>query len=159
VQRFCLSDPLSPGHRKILVFWLVNPNNRVISTADVPPQQLDWFTDKILTRSQGSRLPRLPDIPQELIADHLASIMECPFSKEKAAAYCDELMFQRKNHWPMSLNVGSVVEGSSTSEGTSEGSSSSESMSEGSSTSESMSEGMSEGSSTSEGVSEGSITE
>ncbi|KAK2748704.1 hypothetical protein FQN57_000285 [Myotisia sp. PD_48] len=39
VEKFKLQDPSRPGHRKILALFLVDPNIRVISTANVPPQQ------------------------------------------------------------------------------------------------------------------------
>ncbi|CAJ2504217.1 Uu.00g116110.m01.CDS01 [Anthostomella pinea] len=42
VSSFRLQDATKPGHRRFIVLWLVDPNLRVISTANVPPQQLDW---------------------------------------------------------------------------------------------------------------------
>jgi hypothetical protein len=35
VSKFRLLDPSRPGVRKILLFWLVDPNKRILSTADV----------------------------------------------------------------------------------------------------------------------------
>lgn len=43
VQPFKLEDPTKIGIRKILVFFLVDPSVRVISTATVPPQQVHWL--------------------------------------------------------------------------------------------------------------------
>ncbi|KAI8807809.1 hypothetical protein BJ742DRAFT_810864 [Cladochytrium replicatum] len=37
-KRFERVDKTKPGHQKILAFFLVNPNKRVLSTADIPPQ-------------------------------------------------------------------------------------------------------------------------
>ena len=42
VQPFALADPTQPGHRKILVFFLVDPTQRITSTLRVPPQQAEW---------------------------------------------------------------------------------------------------------------------
>jgi Protein of unknown function (DUF4246) len=39
VEPFELDDPTQPGHRKIAVLWLVNPQTPIISTDYVPPQQ------------------------------------------------------------------------------------------------------------------------
>ena len=39
VAPFALADPTRPGHRKILVFFLVDPDYRVLSSRDVPQQQ------------------------------------------------------------------------------------------------------------------------
>ena len=44
VQPFMLANPKKPGHRKILCFFLVDPATPILSTAQVPPQQADWFT-------------------------------------------------------------------------------------------------------------------
>jgi hypothetical protein len=40
---FKLADATKPGHRKILALFLVDPGIRIISTANVPPQQRDWW--------------------------------------------------------------------------------------------------------------------
>lgn len=39
VSKFKLVDKNKPGTRKILVFFLIDPSTRILSTADVPPQQ------------------------------------------------------------------------------------------------------------------------
>ncbi|KAL4800838.1 hypothetical protein BDV19DRAFT_396310 [Aspergillus venezuelensis] len=55
VSPFSLEDPTKPGHREILALFLVNPLRRVISSANVPPQQEDWVAtndnDKVNTMS------------------------------------------------------------------------------------------------------------
>jgi hypothetical protein len=43
--RFELKDKTKPGAARALVFFLVDPNIRVISTANIPPQRLDWTKD------------------------------------------------------------------------------------------------------------------
>jgi hypothetical protein len=40
VSKINLTDPTKNGSRKILVFFLIDPNNRIISTADIEPQQI-----------------------------------------------------------------------------------------------------------------------
>lgn len=39
VSKISLIDPTKNGSRKILVFFLIDPNHRIISTADIEPQQ------------------------------------------------------------------------------------------------------------------------
>lgn len=47
ITEFTLKDPSKPGAAKFLAMFLVDPNIRIISTANVPPQRLDWtFTEK-----------------------------------------------------------------------------------------------------------------
>ena len=45
VQPFHLEDPTKPGHRKILVFFLVDPTQRVPFATDVAPQQREWVAE------------------------------------------------------------------------------------------------------------------
>ncbi|KAI0786665.1 hypothetical protein C8Q75DRAFT_261835 [Abortiporus biennis] len=43
ISPFSLKDKTKPGHRSILVFFLVDPTERITSTAHVPPQDPSWF--------------------------------------------------------------------------------------------------------------------
>ncbi|KAF4990267.1 hypothetical protein FGRMN_8575 [Fusarium graminum] len=43
VSAFRLQDPTKPGHRRFIALWLVDPHRRIISTANVPPQQKHWW--------------------------------------------------------------------------------------------------------------------
>ncbi|KAK4163299.1 hypothetical protein QBC43DRAFT_319850 [Cladorrhinum sp. PSN259] len=45
VSGFKLADPTKPGHRRFIALWLVDPLTRIISTANVPPQQAEWWAD------------------------------------------------------------------------------------------------------------------
>lgn len=42
---FELKDKSRPGYVRALGFFLVDPNIRIISTANIPPQRLDWTLD------------------------------------------------------------------------------------------------------------------
>ncbi|OGE47558.1 hypothetical protein PENARI_c041G07890 [Penicillium arizonense] len=43
--RYELKDKTKPGYGRAVVFFLVDPNIRIISTANVPPQRFDWTMD------------------------------------------------------------------------------------------------------------------
>lgn len=45
LTHFELKDKSKPGFTRALVFFLVDPNIRIISTANIPPQRLDWTLD------------------------------------------------------------------------------------------------------------------
>src|ERR1700753_2234590 len=60
VRPFHLEDPTKPGHRKILVFFLVDPTQRVPSATDVAPQQREWVTETLHDADANSALRRLP---------------------------------------------------------------------------------------------------
>ena len=60
VQPFRLEDPTKPGHRKILVFFLVDPTQRILSATDVAPQQREWVTDAMYNAGQNSPFAKLP---------------------------------------------------------------------------------------------------
>ena len=46
LQPFGLEDPTRPGHRRVLVFFLVDPTQKVLSATDVAPQQ-GWITKTV----------------------------------------------------------------------------------------------------------------
>jgi len=56
---FKLKDGSKPGHRKILVFFLVDPTQRIVSTASVPPQNVAW-------RDPGLVNKVVDDLPPEV---------------------------------------------------------------------------------------------
>ncbi|KAI8925496.1 hypothetical protein BC831DRAFT_268169 [Entophlyctis helioformis] len=47
-EPFRLADPTRAGHAKMLVFWVVDPVKRVVSTAHVAPQQMDWYATGVV---------------------------------------------------------------------------------------------------------------
>jgi len=55
VEAFELEDKSKTGHRKILVFFLVDPTQRIVSTARVPPQDIRWH-DSTLQDQLNSKL-------------------------------------------------------------------------------------------------------
>ncbi|KAJ3086167.1 hypothetical protein HK102_013454 [Quaeritorhiza haematococci] len=91
VAPFELEDPTKPGHRKILVFFLVDPAQRITSTKTVPPQQMQWFRDMVMKDVGGP----FANLPTEIIE----RILECsswPMTLEKAKEHREKLMKERK---------------------------------------------------------------
>ena len=68
VQPFELADHTKPGHCKIIALFLVDPGIRVTSTANVPCQQNDWWTEA-LAEMEGSPLEKLPVELREKVLD------------------------------------------------------------------------------------------
>jgi hypothetical protein len=66
VSPFRLVDPSKPGHRRFIALWLVDPNKRIISTANVPPQQMTWYAENLLGTTPESRREVLAKMPGEL---------------------------------------------------------------------------------------------
>jgi len=85
VSPFELVDKSKHGHRKIVAFFLVDPTTKVISTANVPPQQTHWAKRTEIDT-------RLPAELSSMIAKHI----DCPFDFETAAKLREELMAERK---------------------------------------------------------------
>jgi Protein of unknown function (DUF4246) len=85
VSGFKLKDPSKAGHRKILVFFFVDPATPIPSTSVVPPQQQEWW-------DTGSALEKLP---VELVGSILDKV-EFPISHEDAKTLRLELMEERK---------------------------------------------------------------
>ncbi|KAI0453530.1 hypothetical protein F5B21DRAFT_479023 [Xylaria acuta] len=67
VSPFRLVDPTKPGHRRFVALWLVDPHIRIISTANVPPQQQDWWVESVFGQSTESQQASLAKLPAELV--------------------------------------------------------------------------------------------
>ncbi|KAK0758113.1 hypothetical protein N5P37_009411 [Trichoderma harzianum] len=87
VSSFRLKDETKPGHRRFLALWLVDPHERIVSTANVPPQQKDWWTEasKAAEDSQG-------EIPGSLMTveeaqEHRVKLMHERSRYEEKAEY------------------------------------------------------------------------
>ncbi|KGO49193.1 Protein of unknown function DUF4246 [Penicillium expansum] len=89
VSPFSLVDPSKPGHRKILALFLVDPHRRIISSANVPPQQEDWGYERQDAVNQA--LASLPAELRDIVQDDLDPVM----TMEKAKEYRLELMKER----------------------------------------------------------------
>ncbi|KAM0545172.1 hypothetical protein ACHAPJ_011439 [Fusarium lateritium] len=90
VSPFELADKTRPGHRKILALFLVDPLIPVISTANVPPQQRDWWSE---TLASTDRLP-LNRLPPELTSMVMQNL-DFPISLEDAKEIRKGLMGER----------------------------------------------------------------
>jgi hypothetical protein len=91
VQPFSLADPTKPGHRKILALFLVDPFQRVIGTANVPPQQREWWAEAV----QGLE-GKLDQLPPELRHQVMTDVGDFPISLEEAKGLRQELMDERR---------------------------------------------------------------
>jgi len=76
--RFELEDKSKPGFARALVFFLVDPNIRIISTANIPPQRLDWTMD--IPESGGE----LKEAMAKLAIDNRNSKGNMPFTLDEA---------------------------------------------------------------------------
>jgi hypothetical protein len=90
VEQFELLDKSNPGHRKILALFLVDPHIRIISSANVPCQQRDWWAQKFM----GHGLFR--QLPAEIRAEIMSHVDEFPIGIEEAKELRLELMEERK---------------------------------------------------------------
>lgn len=92
VSPFSLLDPTLPGHRKILVFFLVEPTHRIPSTTEVGPQQLEWAEREVWKeRNEGCELPVLPPEMWDKVLRETGL-----WSLEEAKKVREELMLERK---------------------------------------------------------------
>ncbi|KAM7194458.1 Protein of unknown function (DUF4246) domain containing protein [Naviculisporaceae sp. PSN 640] len=67
VSGFELKDKTKPGHRRFIALWLVNPTVRVISTANVPPQQFDWWYEALV--GGAGKKGEIPPEVMQLVLD------------------------------------------------------------------------------------------
>ncbi|GKZ29777.1 hypothetical protein AbraIFM66950_006407 [Aspergillus brasiliensis] len=90
VSPFGLADRSRPGHRKILALFLVDPHRRIISTANVPPQQENWNRDR-QTAIQQALSPKLPAELQQMVSENIpADAMTLEEAREYRVALMDE---------------------------------------------------------------------
>jgi len=92
VQPFRLEDVTKPGHRKILVFFLVDPTRGILSATDVAPQQSEWVTDAMYQAGQNSAIAKLPIEILTMISNETKGAM----SRLEAEKYREELMSERE---------------------------------------------------------------
>ncbi|KAG8997398.1 hypothetical protein FRB90_012514 [Tulasnella sp. 427] len=94
VSSFKLVDPTKPGHRKIVALFLVDPENRIPSTTDIPPQQAHWVRqtahEAFTKDNQKMKVP----LPVELV-DMVAEQVDNVMTLAEAKAYREELMDER----------------------------------------------------------------
>lgn len=90
VEPFQLADPSCPGHRKILALFLVDPNIQILSTANIPCQQRDWWAESVWLSTQGPKnyLGKLPTEIWDMIVD---MVEEFPLELKEARALRQEL--------------------------------------------------------------------
>jgi hypothetical protein len=91
VGKFRLADPSKPGHRKIVALFLVDPHIPIISTANVPPQQRDWWL-----REVEGQCGRIGGLPRELVDLIGSQVDEFPIGVEEARELRVELMEERR---------------------------------------------------------------
>ncbi|KAJ5290633.1 uncharacterized protein N7443_010886 [Penicillium atrosanguineum] len=101
---FELLDPTKTGHLRVLVFYLVDPNIRIISTANVPPQRLDWTLD---IKDDGGNLTATM---AKLALDNKNEKGNMPMSLSEAQEYrveaLEELVeFMRYQHVAFESNI------------------------------------------------------
>ncbi|KAJ2928107.1 hypothetical protein H1R20_g9003, partial [Candolleomyces eurysporus] len=98
VERFKLADRTKPGHMKIVALLLVDPNVRIISTASVPCQRLDWWKEANITQVPPNGSPNLLEsLPVEVQDQVFDQIQEFPIPLQKAKELRSKLVGERRN--------------------------------------------------------------
>lgn len=90
VESFRLANLTQPGHRRCLFLWLVDTNYRVLSTANVPPPQHEWQTEKMREQVEGKVSNEILEMIEEQLRDRTMTL-------EEAREYKLELMAERTN--------------------------------------------------------------
>ncbi|KAJ3282426.1 hypothetical protein HDU79_009940 [Rhizoclosmatium sp. JEL0117] len=87
---FELEDKTRAGHRKMLAFFLVNPDYQTISTADVGMQQVDWLAEE-LYEACGLKAK----LPLEVVR-HIALFTGAVMTEKEARVYARQDLEDRK---------------------------------------------------------------
>ncbi|KAG9027586.1 hypothetical protein FS837_004221, partial [Tulasnella sp. UAMH 9824] len=94
VSSFKLVDPTKPGHRKIVALFLVDPENRIPSTSDIPPQQSHWTREAVFEALVNNNHRIKTPLPVEL-ADMVMDQVDNVMTLEEAKAYREQLLKER----------------------------------------------------------------
>lgn len=97
VQPFKLADPAKKGHRKILALFLVDPGIRIISTANVPPQQRDWWGEEV-TKQRGPSNKAFGKLSAELKDKIIDEVDDFPIGLDEAKEIRLRLMAERSQY-------------------------------------------------------------
>lgn len=97
VQPFRLADPTKKGHRKILALFLVDPGIRIISTANVPPQQRDWWGEEVSKQGEtgGKGFGKLSTELKDKIIDE---VDDFPIGMDEAKEFRLKLIEERSKY-------------------------------------------------------------
>ena len=91
VAPFSLLDASKPGHRSILVLFLVDPTISILSTSRVPPQQKDW-----LPAAGGDSAVTDALAGVRVLSELVDSYLDWPMSRAEAEQHREKLMHERK---------------------------------------------------------------
>ena len=100
VDGFRLQDPTKPGHRKIVLLLLVNPNVKILSSAKIPCQRKDWWDE--YRASRGGDLMDVDDLsPDFPLTMDEAKEMRLKLMEERSLS--DERLDWTLNHSTFSM--------------------------------------------------------
>lgn len=92
VSPFELVDKTKPGHRRFIALWLVDPHQRIISTANVPPQQQDWWAESVFGASANEQKAAAEKLPVEMVQLLREKGVELPSSDNEEAKVPNEVL-------------------------------------------------------------------
>ena len=90
---FELLDKSKPGHLKLLIVHLIDPQRRMMSTSMVPPQRRDWWAEEV--RRRNAKLWRLPAEIWDRIVE---SVEDYPIGMEEGEAIRQDFMAERAEY-------------------------------------------------------------
>ncbi len=90
---FELVDKSKPGHLKLLILHLIDPQRRMMSTSMVPPQQRDWWAEEV--RRTNATLWRLP---REIWDRIVEGVEDYPVGMEEGEAIRREFVAERAEY-------------------------------------------------------------
>lgn len=102
VEPFTLLDPIKPGRRTIIAFFLCDPTYRVLSTSDVAPQQAEWLRRELHSVCRNSRLHNLAPELKDQILEYL--IEDEVVLERGQAEEARKLLMEERSHFQVSQN-------------------------------------------------------
>jgi hypothetical protein len=106
VSGFELADHSRSGYRRFIALWLVDPHTRIVSTANVPPQQADWWAESAFGAWDDARgISAVPPAITQLLREKGLCSEAVARGKSGAAKLPPEILNMVKREfgdpWPM----------------------------------------------------------
>lgn len=102
VSSIQLADPTKPGHQHVIALCLVDPHQRIISTANVPPQQQTWWLESVFGSSPDSQAQAADKLPADIVRLLREKGVVLPrAAKERDAKLPSELRDMVREDWSL----------------------------------------------------------
>jgi len=97
VAPFRLINSTQPGRQRLLIFHLVDPSRRVVSTAHVPPQQREWVEEYARSSMRATLADHLIPPLVHIVQEHALDFTANTVTRDSAVADRERFQHERSS--------------------------------------------------------------